>query len=104
MGVDMDRFQCEILWCVMVEKPGPSTTYSLQGNRESKVALVRMARPRGWLWKGAVAQPPRLGIFRGGVTWIWDTFMRHVRGLGHVTLMEYAIEYSLAAKNHQRRG
>ena len=81
-----------------------STTYSLQANRASTVPLVRMACPRGWLCKGAVAQPPHLGILGGGVTWVWDTRLGHVRGWGHSTLMEYAMVYSVAPKNPQKRG
>ena len=68
-----------------------STTYTLQANRESKVPLGRMARATGWLCKGAIAQPPHLGILGGGVTWVWDTLIMHVRGLGHSTLMGHAM-------------
>ena len=36
--------------------------------------------------------------------WVWDTLMRHVRGLCHNTLMEYAMAESVAPKKHQKSG
>ena len=63
-----------------------------------------MACPRGLLCKGAVAQPPQLGILEGGVMYVWDTLMRHVRGLCHSTLMEHATGDSEAHKSHKKVG
>ena len=36
--------------------------------------------------------------------WVWDTLMRHVRGLCHNTLMEYAMGDLVAPKKHQKSG
>ena len=35
---------------------------------------------------------------------VWDTLMRHVRGLCPNTLMEYAMGDLVAPKNYQMRG